>query len=260
MSAQLRLPPLVARNHEWRVSQHDPEILERRAVGAEVPNGTGELTRAGANDLYIWATVRFKEPSTTLTALREKLREVLILLRSQHPEIGCTYRWDGDNNPFILYRSLKDLHEAASWADHILHVRIGTETGLHIRDQIQAEKQGNEAPKPLDIYLVASISNIDATLGNTKVELVFRTNHLSSDGISIRLVVGDILRMLGSSTLSDDIRNISWGDEHKNLGPPLLSVLCDNQATSGQEFETSSASYMESVRRIMVCIVSANAC
>lgn len=51
MSAQLRLPPLVAGNHEWRVSQHDPEILERRAVGAEVPNGTGELTRAGANDL-----------------------------------------------------------------------------------------------------------------------------------------------------------------------------------------------------------------
>lgn len=138
-------------------------------------------------------------------------------------------------------------------------MRIGTETGLHIRDQIQAEKQGNEAPKPLDIYLVASISNIDATLGNTKVELVFRTNHLSSDGISIRLVVGDILRMLGSSTLSDDIRNISWGDEHKNLGPPLLSVLSDNQATSGQEFETSSASYMESVRRIMVRIVFANA-
>lgn len=259
MSAQLRLPPLVAGNHEWRVSQHDPGILERRAIGAEVPNGTGELTRAGANDLYIWATVQFKDPNITLIALQEKMKEVLILLRSQHPEIGCTYRWDGDNNPFIQYRSLKDLNEAASWADHILHVRIGNEIGLQIRDQIQAEKQENEVPKPLDIYLVASISEIGATLGNAKVELVFRTNHLSSDGISIRLVVGDILRILGSSTLSDDLRNISWGDEHKNLGPPLLSVLGDNQATSGQEFETSSASYMESVRRIMVRIISTNA-
>jgi hypothetical protein len=121
------------------------------------------------------------------------------------------------------------------------------------------EQAPGVAPKPLDIYLVAPISNIDATLDSTKVDLVSRTNHLSSDGISVRLVVGDILRTLGSRTLSNDIRNISWDDEHKNLCPPLLSVLGGNQATSRQKFETSCAYYMESVRCIMIRIVSANA-
>jgi 15-O-acetyltransferase Tri3 len=135
-----------------------------------------------------------------------------------------------------------------------VHVRVGNESGLDIRDEIQTEGLKSEVDsRPLNIYLVAPLSNIDVALGDTAVEVVFRTNHLSSDGISIRLVVGDILRMLSSS---EDAKDVTWGDENKNLAPSLLSVLGDNQALNGDEFESSSVSYMGSVSRIMVCNTS----
>jgi 15-O-acetyltransferase Tri3 len=97
-----RFPPLVAEDYNWHTCKTDPSILQRRAVGAEVPNGSGELTQAGANDLYVWATLQFDDPNTTLTSLRAKFTVfVLPLLRYDHPEIGCSYVWDGDKSPFI---------------------------------------------------------------------------------------------------------------------------------------------------------------
>jgi hypothetical protein len=252
--------PVVAKDFEWHSDGTDSQFLQRRAIGAEVANGSGEGLNAGQHDLYIWATVKIEEPDVTLIKLRDMLKLVLMLLRFQHPEVACTYSWDGDLSPFIHYHSPRNHEEAMRWAEDLVHVQVGTKTGLKIRDELQEAGKAGRLVMPLEIYLVAPVSAVDGALGNANVEFVFRTNHLSTDGIGIRLMVGEIFRMLGTSEdMARIVRNIRWGDEYKNLAPPLLSVLGDNQAISGADFEKNSMTYAQSASLAMVSASCAHA-
>ncbi|KAF3392149.1 hypothetical protein DPV78_010718 [Talaromyces pinophilus] len=238
------MPPLVPAEFDWQTSSTDSTIRQRRATGAENIVGIEKSNAAGANDLYLISSVQFADPSLTLSKLQGKVERALVKHRFEHPEIGQTAVWEeGQISALIQYKPLKSNEEALAWAQGIVHVRAGKETGLEIRTEHEIKRfQEQSGPaKAVIVDIVAPVDSLNAPLGSTNVEFVFHTNHLYFDGISKRIFVGDFFRYLAETT--DDLPELKWGEEVKNLGAPVLSLLKEGTSISGPEFDATLGQY-----------------
>jgi hypothetical protein len=248
------IPPLVPAQFDWQTSSTDATLQQRRATGVEAIVGIEKSNAAGANDLYLISSVQFADSSLTLSKLQGKVERALIKHRYEHPEIGQTGLWEeGQISPLIQYKPLKSNEEALAWAHEIVRVRAGKETGLEIRTEHEIKRfQEQSGPaKAVVVDIVAPVEGLDTPLNSTNVEFVFHTNHLYFDGISKRIFVGDFFRYLAETT--DELPELTWGDEAKNLGAPVLTLLKDGVSTSGPEFDGTLGQYIGSVMRGMVC-------
>jgi hypothetical protein len=248
------IPPLVPAQFDWQTSSTDSTIRQRRATGAESIVGLEKSNAAGANDLYLISSVQFADSNLTLSKLQGKIERALVKHRYEHPEIGQTGVWEeGQISALIQYKPLKSNAEALTWAQGIVHVRAGKENGLEIRTEHEIKRfQEKSGPaKAVVVDIVAPVDGLDTPLGSTSVEFVFHTNHLYFDGISKRIFVGDFFRYLAEAT--DELPEFAWGEEVKNLGAPVLSLLKDGTPTSGPEFDGAFGQYAGTAMRAMVC-------
>jgi hypothetical protein len=252
------IPTLVPAQFDWKPSSTDPTIQNRRAIGAEAIVGIKQSNTVGANDLYLISSVRFADPSLTLSQLQGKAERAVVKHRYEHPEIGQMAMWEQDQiMPLIQYKPLKDNEEALTWAHGIVHVRAGKETGFEVRAENELrrfQKQSGPA-KAVVVDIVAPVDGFDTPLGSTSVDFVFHSNHLYFDGIGMRILVGDFFRYLAETT--DDLPALKWGEEVKNLGAPVLSLLQDGVPTGGPDFDGILGQYIGSLMMGMVglCLV-----
>ena len=80
---------------------------------------------------------------------------------------------------------------------------------------------------------------------------MFHSNHLYFDGISKRIFVGDFFRYLADT--DGELPDLKWGEEVKNLGAPVLSLLKDGTPTSGPEDDATFGQYVGGAMRALVC-------
>lgn len=248
------IPPLVPAEFNWQTSSTDSTIRQRHSAGAETIVGLEKSNAAGANDLYLISSVQFADSALTLSKLKGKVERALVKHRFEHPEIGQTAAWEeGQLSTLIQYKPLKSNEEALAWAQAIVHVRAGKENGLEIRTEHEIKRfQEQSGPaKSVIIDIVAPVDGLDTPLGSTSVEFVFHTNHLYFDGISKRIFVGDFFRYLAETT--DELPELKWGEEVKNLGAPVLSLLKEGTPTTGPEFDATLGQYVGTSMRAMVC-------
>lgn len=250
------IPPLVAAEYDWQTSPTDSTVHQRRAIGAENIVGLEKSNAAGANDLYLISSVQFTDSNLTLSKLKEKVERALVKHRYEHPEIAQTGLWEeGQLSALIQYKPLKSNEEALTWAQGIVHVRAGKETGLEIRTEheIKRFQEKTGSAKAVVVDIVAPVDGLDAPLGSTNVEFVFHSNHLYFDGISKRIFVGDFFRYLADT--DGELPDLKWGEEVKNLGAPVLSLLKDGTPTSGPEYDATFGQYVGGAMRALVCLL-----
>lgn len=248
----LELPPLVPEQLAWHASETDPTIWQRQAIGAECVVGMEIPNKMGANDLYLLSRFQLHHPEVTLKSLKEKLQASLLRLRFEHPEIAATVTWK-DGNTWIQYRSPKDAADALKWAEQRIRVEASSRTALDIRTALEEQREVGSGPaEAVTIYVAAPVADETTSLGDTAIELVLYANHVFLDGISVRVLLGDIFRTLASELSTTEPGKLPWGEERNNLDAPLLSLLDPSQEIAGPKFEATRMGLMGNIPRMSV--------
>ncbi|OAQ96767.1 hypothetical protein LLEC1_00640 [Akanthomyces lecanii] len=249
------LPALAPKAHGWEKSKTNDHGIQRRSIGAEAIVGLEAQNRRGQYDLYMVATLETLVPTTsattlTLSYLKEKFELALLVARFQHPECAATVSWDEQVSAIISYQPPEDDEAALAWAEDCVHVQPTAKSAYDIWGELEAERSANNViipSKSFEVFLLANVPDPNACISaGAAVEVLIHTNHLFWDGISCRMFVGNLFRILSDFIglpLRQTVPKFKWGQEVKNLSPPILDSLSINVETLGTEFDNKCKEY-----------------
>ena len=249
------LPALAPKAHRWEKSNTNEHGIQRRSVGAEAIVGLEGHNRRGQYDLYMVATLETVIPITsatvlTLAHLKEKFELALLAARFQHPECAATVSWDEHVSAIISYQPPKNNVAALAWAKDCIHIQPTAKSAYDVWGELEMERSANNViipSKSFEVFLLANVPHQDARIpAGAAVDVLIHTNHLFWDGISCRMFVGDLLRSLRdflSLPVGQSAPKLNWGQEVKNLCPPILDSLSIDVETLGTEFDNKCKEY-----------------
>ncbi|KAI1070317.1 hypothetical protein LB507_010384 [Fusarium sp. FIESC RH6] len=247
------LPPLVPEKYRWTSTRFDPGHVQRRCVGAEAIVGLESKNRKALYDLYIATSLRNVAPvsmSLTLRRLKEMFELALLEARFERPEAACTASWDEEVAAIIKYQAPESDESAQEWARDCVHVMPIPMNAFNLWSELEEARaaSSNDTPsKSIEIFIIADVPTQRSPIPqDMTVEVLFHTNHLFWDGIGCRKFIGDIFRLLGNYVdVNDEIgtKTFPWGDEIKNLNPPILDSLMLDVTTLGEEFDNKCTEY-----------------
>jgi hypothetical protein len=179
--------------------------VQRLANGTEAWVGIKSENARGQYDFYVATTLRIAPAGSakdmSLSGLRENI--ALALAQIPHAEMFCEAVWpeDGGATPWIVYQQPKRKGEGLDRARRLLEMRTGGMTAFELREQLVEEqrKRAVQTPAPsVRMWLVADVEDVEVPLREgMRVELLTRFNHVFWDGISARMMVGEMLTRLG---------------------------------------------------------------
>lgn len=248
------MPPLVPEDYQWQQSPTDPSLWRRRAIGTENMVGIQPKNIRGQYDLFFSSTVEFYNNGLTLASLEQKIQKALLHLRFQHPEVAHTVSWDKTGVIWIQSQVTNEQEQLNAWARSTVAVEKSDRSAEDICDAIEKQRRV-ESPveaRSVTIFVAAPVDSMESVLGNTTIQFLFHVNHLYFDGISIRLLVGDLFRALGAQLSGNNNSSAKSGPD--NLPPPVLDILRQDQGISGSEYETGLDTFMKSTARGMVSV------
>lgn len=253
--AATELPALAPKAHRWEKSKGNARSVQRRGVGAEAIVGLEGQNRRGQYDLYMVATLETAISTTaaaflTLAHLKESFERSLLTARFQHPECAATVSWDEHVSAIISYQSPENDDAALAWAKSCVHVRPNAKSAYDLWGELEMERSANHVTIPsksFEVFLLADVPHHDTHIpAGTAVNVLIHTNHLFWDGISCRMFVGDLFRILSDfigRPSGQGVPKHNWGQEVKNLSPPILDSLSINVETLGTEFDGKCKEY-----------------
>lgn len=235
------IPDLNPAAYRWHPSPESPHTtVRRRANGTEAWVGIKHENAKGQYDFYVSASLRITVGGLlSLAELKEKTAAALAHVGfGHHAEVGCEAVWPADNDgvtPWIAYTPPRTPGEALDRARGMVSARVGRVSGLALRDELGAERRRRDVPEPaasVAVYLVADVRDEATPLGEgTGVELLAHFNHVFWDGISARMMVGELLVRLGRTVEGGQDGVLSmpetdWSGDPKALGlsEPILDV------------------------------------
>lgn len=251
------IPPINLDEYQWKPSDNDPSLWQRRACGAEAIVGIQENMAKGEYDLFYATTVQLHTKESTLQGVKLAARAAWRLLRYQEPQIACIPASDGQVKALLQYRTPKDEEEVKAWTERTILVEASERTPMEIRDTHEEERKqkGLGASESATVYLAASVTDETTHLEDTALRFLFRVNHLFFDGIGFRCMIASFFRGLATqlshqSATSDDA--LDWSKNAENLPPAYINLLVPEQHTSGPEFESSFQQQVGSLMRGLV--------
>nr|3FOT_A Chain A, 15-O-acetyltransferase [Fusarium sporotrichioides]3FP0_A Chain A, 15-O-acetyltransferase [Fusarium sporotrichioides] len=252
-SSSSALPPLVPALYRWKSTGSSGRQVQRRCVGAEAIVGLEEKNRRALYDLYIATSLRNIAPASTLLTLqnlKEMFELALLDARFEHPECACTVSWDDEVPAIITYESPESNESARDWARGCIHVQPTAKSALDLWSEMEegrAAANDNTPSKSIELFLLSDVSTDSTPIPqDATVEILFHSNHLFWDGIGCRKFVGDLFRLVGSyigRSDSREMKKIQWGQEIKNLSPPVVDSLKLDINTLGSEFDDKCTEY-----------------
>lgn len=245
------LPPLVPALYRWEST--GPRQVQRRCVGAEAIVGLEEKNRRSLYDLFIATSLRNVAPastSLTLRNLKDMFELALVEGRFEHPESACTVSWDDKVAAIISYESPKSDESARDWARGCVHVQPTAKSAIDLWTEMEegrAAAKDNTPSKPIELFLLSDVPTDSTPIPQgATVDILFHSNHLFWDGIGCRKFIGDLFRLVGNHIGLDDgaeTHKIQWGQEIKNLSPPVVDSLKLDVSTLGTEFDDKCTEY-----------------
>ncbi|KAK5987036.1 Trichothecene 15-O-acetyltransferase TRI3 [Cladobotryum mycophilum] len=262
MASRVRsMPPIKVDEYRWRSSPKDAALRVRRACAAEAMFGIEASNRRGENDLFIAATVRLHtlpaSPKTlTLGDLEHMTQSSLVQLRASQPQVAVSLSWDKQGKCMLQYRAPADMDEARRWAAGVVSAEASSRTLMDMRDRVEDEKKQFSGAKPKShavmVYISASVSGLDAALGDSEVHYLFRFNHCLFDGIASRQIVAMLFQNLASQICSvptDTNEDIDWKQSISNLPPAFVALMDSEQDLSGSTFDRTVHDHMALMKK-----------
>ncbi len=255
MTVTLNLPPLQPATFRWHPSLADVRTTQRLGVGTEQWVGIKHEHSKGQYDNYLNTTLQVDVSGLSLTLLRSHLAAALVHLRFIHPEVASTAVWNEGipTPPLIQYTPPANGHAALEWARSCISVRTTPMNGIAVRRELEMERRAAtpKSGKSVIVIIVADTADEDIPLAQgTKVDVLFRFNHIHWDAMSSRQFVGDLLRRIGEAWgqgTQPIVAEYSWGDEVANLGTPLLDALKVDVEALGDDFDKAREEFITSL-------------
>ncbi|KAM0304499.1 hypothetical protein ACHAPM_002597 [Fusarium culmorum] len=245
------LPPLVPALYRWEST--GAHKVQRRCVGAEAIVGLEEKNRKSLYDLFIATPLRNVAPastSLTLRNLKDMFELALVEGRFEHPECACTVSWDDQVAAIISYESPESDEAVRDWARGCVHVQPTTKSAIDLWTEIEEGRAAgldSALSKPMELFLLSDVPTDSTPIPQgATVDILFHSNHVFWDGIACRKFIGDLFRLVGNHIgLSDsaETSKIQWGQEIKNLSPPVVDSLKLDISTLGTEFDDKCTEY-----------------
>lgn len=257
----LHLAPLTPERFKWVDCPGNPRTLQRLANGLEAWVGGHAKNAKGWYDLYVNATLCIglnnNQHGISLASLRDRLAGAMVHIRFLHPEVACSAVWEGPGPPWVRYTCPRNNSEALAWADELIGIRTSMHGGgLALRANLETSRRGAQEPaRSVEIYLVADVQNESELLApGTFVDMLLHFNHIFWDGISARMVLGDLLRRLEETwdRSGRPPEEYKWGDEIENLSPPVLDTLATDAYALDSELSQAGEEYARNLMRTRV--------
>ncbi|KAI9733072.1 MAG: trichothecene 15-O-acetyltransferase [Cirrosporium novae-zelandiae] len=242
MAGLPQIPPLNLDNYEWRPSPSDPLLYQRRSCGSEATVGLKEPNERGEYDLYFGCPVQFHQGVSTLGDLERHVKTTWKKFRFSHPEVTYTPGYDDQVTCLVQYRIPKNPEEVERWAEETVVVHTTDKNYTDLRQELEEKRKAaevSEASKGFTIHIAAPVAKSDS-LDGKDVLFIFHLNHITTDGMGIRVLVGQFFRDLAlqlSGGGDFSIEGLQWADTVKNLPPAYLAVRKPDIDLNGPKYE-----------------------
>ncbi|TVY39675.1 Trichothecene 15-O-acetyltransferase [Lachnellula occidentalis] len=223
--------PLDPSAYQW--SQQSPFLWRRRALASE-PMWISRPKEL--HDMFISGIISLEIPLPKAT-LKSAARNAWRSLRFEIPELVAKGKFQ-DGKPIMQYQTPKDKDAVNEWINRTAFFDQGS-NGLTFEGQ-REKLLLMKRPFDLDTasLLLYSELDTDEDLVN-RFHLMLNMDHEATDGIGTRILFGKYLSLLakflsGSPGGQDEIE---WAESSRNLSPPWISIMDEEQVTCGPEYE-----------------------
>jgi hypothetical protein len=166
--------------------------------------------------------------------LRWECPELVLSASVDHGAAGG--HGDGDGGRFVEFHVPEDEEEVENWGRRTLI--FGSSPESLAFDELRTalcEKKG-DASEPAFLYLHALTSDSERNV--TKLNFLINMDHLVTDGIGIRILLGKFLRLFTGFLSHSTVRQErDWARCAENLSPAWTLIMNKAQRTSGPDYE-----------------------
>ncbi|CZS94820.1 uncharacterized protein RCO7_06536 [Rhynchosporium graminicola] len=137
-------------------------------------------------------------------------------MRYDHPTLAAPTQYDHHSKRCKkVYKTLRNEQELEMWMDETFKVIDTEQTG---------EDFANTDPpagRYATLFLISQSDHCTSDLQRVSWDIVFRCHHDLVDGIGTLMLLNNLLHHAAEAFESSTEQGIAFGDEHKNLSPPL---------------------------------------
>ena len=178
-------------------------------------------------------------------------------MRYDQPQIACSTTHDGQVKCLVQYKVPKDDDDAQAWANKTILVEASDRSPLDVRDASVKTllEHGPRSAEATTIYIIASVPDLNAPIGDAELRFVFHSNHLYYDGIGLREMIGMFFRGLAVELGKDPSTKpaaVDWAKSVDNLLPASALLMRADQEISGSSYEAALNEQLGSLFRVMV--------
>jgi hypothetical protein len=187
----------------------------------------------------------------------EVVREAWRRLSYGVPELRLSSVTENDE-VYLQYECPKDDDEVKIWAKRTVHVESSDERPdfKRLRDLILEANGKCIYAASLLLYFQHEGEEQPEEICSGKFWCVLNTDHLITDGIGTRILLGKFLDAFSGilETGGPQVESVvyPWNQGWKNLSPPWICIMNDKQRLSGKDFEGRVASDLQYLTYIQV--------
>jgi len=188
--------------------------------------------------MYISGTLNLESPLPNVT-LKSAAKIAWRFLRFEVPELTANGQSDKDGRAFMRYQTTRSEDEVNEWINRTISFHQGRD-GLDfegLREKLLLRKQVFDSD-PVSLLLYSELEPDEGSV--SRLHVMLDVDHEVTDGIGTRILFGKYLTLLAKSlSISPGVNQdeIDWAGSSQNLSPPWISIMDEEQVTSGPKYE-----------------------
>lgn len=159
-------------------------------------------------------------------------------LRFEVPELVVSASYGAYGRAYMQYEEPTSAQGVNQWVERTTSINFGKKDldFQQLLGSIRQEKDGHDSDQAF-LLLHSVLEGVEDLVG--RIDFILNADHQVVDGISVRILLGRFLTLFAislSSPRGDDV-DLDWGKSTKNLTPPWIGVVNDDQLLSGPEYQ-----------------------
>lgn len=226
------LPPIDITKYKWRHSPQNPNVWQRKALARENHWYTRPVSLRG---LFIGGSVSLAT-ETDLDVFRRAAEAAWLRVRFEHPELAMTSEAGTDGQVWVKCPIAQCEEDAQSWVKKTLSVEpTENEYSFH-GTRMEAWKNDESCSNMLRLHFPCA----DPASSILFFYFTFRLDHHFVDGVGGRMVVGSFFKFLANNLCQESSlpsSDLKWQESLKNLAPPWIEMMNEDQELNGSAFD-----------------------
>ncbi|EPE25640.1 hypothetical protein GLAREA_01552 [Glarea lozoyensis ATCC 20868] len=190
-----------------------------------------------ARHIFILAELTTTQPANADTIF-DAAKKAWRKLRFEVPELQLSSVFENEN-AYLQYEC-PESQKVDTWVKQTTYLESSTEAPdfKRLRDLFLYRSRDNFCPASLLIY--SQYENRQILDVSKKFWCMLNTDHLITDGIGTRVLLGKYLEEFSKSLAapnSVEDTKLLWGETWKNLSPPWITIMNNKQEYSGRGFK-----------------------